>query len=133
MAMAVGEREVGRIVRHGVTLGLDAHADIGEREVGGGSLGDGYRLDTVALMVVHCFQCIVKFHIRVERVVLGSRLLLGRAVVERCRHLCLVREELAQFDIGRNGIRLKVVGRTLHDALFQSAEAFGDNLTRQIE
>ena len=44
MGVTIAEREVGGVVRHGVTLGLDAHTHVGQREVGGGGLHDGNAL-----------------------------------------------------------------------------------------
>ena len=96
MAVTVGEREVGGVVGHGVALGLDTHADVGQREVGGGRLGDGYRLDAVALVLVDGgIEGIVQFQVGVHGVVLGAVLLLGDGVVEGRRHVQLVGEELA--------------------------------------
>ena len=93
--MAVGEREVGGVVGHGVTLRLDAHAGVGDGEVARGVLGHGYRLHGVALVLVHGLQCVVEVHVGVERVVLRTDLLLCDGVVERCADLGLLGEELA--------------------------------------
>ena len=133
-AVAVREREVGGVVRHGVTLGLDAEAHVRQCEVGRGRLGDGNALYAVALVLVDGgVQRVVQFHIRVQRIILRPRLLLGDRVVERRRHLHLVGEELAQLEIGSHRVCLVVVGGTLGYAFFQSAKALGDNLTRHID
>ena len=133
-AMAIREREVGRVVRHGVPLGLDAEAYVGQSEVGRGRLGDGNALNAVALMLVDGgIKGVFQFHIRIQRIILGSCFFLGHRVVERCCHLHLVGEELAQFEIGGHRIGLVVVGGTLGHTLFQSAKAFGDDLTRHVD
>ena len=96
VGVAVREGEVGRVVRHRVTLGLDAEAHVGQREVGTGGLGNSDVLNGVAVMCVKCrLQSLVQLHIGVQRVIFGTCLLLGNRIVERCRNLQLVREELA--------------------------------------
>ena len=51
VTVTIAEREVGRVVRHGMTLGLDAETHIGEREVGIGGLGHGNTLHRIALLL----------------------------------------------------------------------------------
>ena len=132
--MAVGEREVSWVVRHGVTLGLDAEAHIRQREVGIGGLGDGNALYRVAFMLVDGrIECIVQLHIRIQRVILRTCLLLGNRVVQRSRHLHLVREELTQLDIGGQRIGLVVFLRTGSHAILQASESLRHNLTRQVD
>ena len=100
--VAVADREVGRVVGHGVLLVLDAYSRIGQREVARDVLRDGYRLYGVALTLIGCrLQGIVQFHVRVERVVLRADGLLRVRIIKRCADLGLFREELAQFQIGR--------------------------------
>ena len=127
VGMAVGEREVGRVVGHGVPLGLYAHPHVGEREVGVGDIGDDYRFHGVAFLFrLHGFEGIVEPHIGVEGVVLGLGLLLGDMVVEGCRHLGLVGEELAQLELCGEREVLVVVLRACRHAIFQSAESLGE-------
>ena len=69
---------------------------------------------------------IVEFHIGIQRVVLRTDGLLGVGIVQRCRHLGLLREQLTQLQIGGYRVRHLVVGISLHDGLFQSAKALSD-------
>ena len=134
MGVAVAESEVGGVVGHGVTLGLDAHTHVGEGEVGVGHLGDGYRLDGVLLMLVGgTLQGIIEFHVTVERVILGAGLRLRDGVIERHRHLRLVGEELAEVETGGEAVGLVVVGGALGQSFLQSAESFGHHLTRKVD
>ena len=123
--MTVGEGEVGGVEGHGVALvGLYAYADIGEREVAVCGLGDGNRLDAVALVGIGGIEGILEFHVGVERVVLGAGLFLRDGVVERGGDLGLVGEELSEFEAGGDAVGLVVVGGALRDTVFESAEAF---------
>ena len=70
-----------------------------------------------------CFESVIELHVGVKRIILWRCLLLSHRVVERCRHLRLVGEELAELYVCRNGVVGVVVGRTLCHALLQSAEA----------
>ena len=133
VAMAVGEREVGRVVGHGVPLGLHADTDVRQREIDGLRLLDGNRLDGVALVLVHGVECIVEFHIGIERIILRAALLLRDAIIDRCRDVHLVGEELAQLEIGGHGIGLVVVLTALVDALLQSSEALGGDASREVD
>lgn len=57
---------------------------------------------------------------------LGRVTLFGDTVIERCRHLCLVGEELSEFEAcGKRYVAL-VVGGALADTALQSAEALRD-------
>ncbi len=78
-------------------------------------------------------KSIVQFHVGVERVVLRACFLFGHRVVERCRHLCFVREELSQLKVGCETVCLVVVGGTLGESLFKSAESLGHHLSRKID
>ena len=132
--VAVAEREVGRIVGHGVALGLDAKAHVRQREVGAGGLGHGNALYGVALLLVGCsVESVVQCHIGIQRIVLGFGNLLGDRVVEWGSHFHLVGEQLAQLNGGRQRVGLVVLCRTCCHAVFQSTEALGDNFTRKVE
>ena len=76
---------------------------------------------------------IVKKHVRIERIVFRTCLLARHRIVKRCRHLCLVGEELAQFHVCRQTVSVIVVRGTLRHALLQSSETLGDNLSRGVE
>ena len=133
MGVAVAEREVGRVVRHRVTLGLDVEAHVGQREVGRRGLGDGNVLYRVALLLVGGIEGVVEVHIGVQRIILRLGDFLGDRVVERCRHLQLVGEQLAQLDGGGQRVGLVVVGGACCHTVLQSAEALGDDLSREVE
>ena len=133
MRMTIGEGEVGRVVRHGVPLGLDAEAHVRQREIGAGSLGYRDVLDRVALMTGRHLQGVVQFHVSIQRIIFRSGFLLGHRVIKRCRHLHLVREELAQLHAGRQRVSLIVVLGTGRYPIFQSAEAFGNDLSREVD
>ena len=124
VAMRVGEREVGRVVRHRMALSLYAHPHVRQREIGLRNLGHGYALYGVALVLVGSgIESLVEQHVVVERIVLGRRLLLSHRVVERSRHLSLVGEELAKLYVCRNRIVGIVVGGALCHTVLQSAKA----------
>ena len=134
MRMAVAEREVGGVVRHRVTLVLDAHAGVGEREVARDVLGDGYRLDAVALaLAAGRLEGVVELHIRVEGIVAWADGLLRVGIVERRRHLSLIGEELTQLEGGSDAVGLLGIGGALHDGLLESAEAVGDVAARHVD
>ena len=96
MGVTIREREVGRVDGQGVTLVLDVHPDVAQREVARCMLGHRYRLDRVTLALVGSrLEGVVQFHIRIQRVVLRTDNLLRIRVIERCRHFGLVREELS--------------------------------------
>ena len=133
VGVAVGEGEVGRVVRHRVTLGLDAETHVRQREVGIGGTRHGNALDGVALMGSHGVQGIVQLHVSIQRVVLRPGLFLRNRIIERSSHLHLVGEELTQFDIGGQRVGLVVVLRAGCNTILQSTEALGDNLTRQVD
>ena len=69
MAMAIGQREVRRVVRHGVTLVLYAHSHVGKREVGARCLCHGDAFHRVALVLVERLESVVELHISIERIV----------------------------------------------------------------
>ena len=61
-----------------MTLVLDIHTHITQGEIAGGMLGHGNRLNRIALTLTACrLQGIIKFHIRIQRVVLRTDNLLG--------------------------------------------------------
>ena len=94
--VTVTEWEIGWVVWHWMALGLYAHTHIWQREVGILCLSHCKRFYWVALMVVcSCFQCIVKKHIAVKRIIFRTSLFLGYRIIQRRRHLGLVWEELA--------------------------------------
>ena len=132
MRMTIREGEVGRVVRHGVTLGLDTKAHIRQREVGIGCLGNRYALDGVAFVTIHYLQGIVQFQVGVQRVILRTGFLLRHRVIKRCCHLHLVGEELTQLHAGGQRVSLVVVLRTGSNTIFQTTKSFRDNLTRQV-
>ena len=133
VAVAVAEAEVGRVVRHGVPLGLDADAGIGEREVARQVTGHGYRLHRVALMGSHGIEGFIQFHVGVQRVILRTHLVLAHGVIDGYGDLRLFGEELTQFEIGRHGVRLLGIGRPLHHALLQASETIGHVAARQVD
>ena len=133
VAVTIGEREVCWVVGHRVTFGLDANTDVRQREVGGLRLSDGYRLNTVTLVSIHCVQCFVQFQVGVQRVVFRTALLLGNAIVDGCRDVHLVGEEFSQFEVGGQRVGFVIVRTALGDTFLETAEALGDDLTRQID
>ena len=133
VAVTIGEREVCWVVGHRVTFGLDANTYVRQREVGGLRLPDGYRLNAVTLVSIHCVQCFVQFQVGVQRVVFRTALLLGNAIVDGCRDVHLVGEEFSQFEVGGQRVGLVVVRTALGDTFLESAEALGDDFTRQID
>ena len=127
VGVTVGEREVGRIDGRGMPLVLNADTCIGNREIGGDSLRHGDVLDGVVLLLAgRALKRILEEHVGVEGIVFGAGDLLGDTVIERCRHLCLVGEELSEFEAcGKRYVAL-VVGGALADTALQSAEALRD-------
>ena len=74
-------------------------------------------------MLAGSLERVVEEHIGVERIVLGTLALLGDRIIEGCRHLGLLGEELAQFQVGgKAGVEL-VVGAALIHAFLETAEA----------
>ena len=70
VGMTVGEREVGRVVRHRMALGGNSDTGIGDGEVGIHHLRHGNILDGIPLSLgASGIQCILKFHIRIQRIV----------------------------------------------------------------
>ena len=99
MGVTIREREVGGVVGHGVTLGFQTPTHVGKGEVAILRLRDGNRLDTVALVLVGGgIEGIVQSHVGIQRIIAWTGLLLRHRVVEGDAHLCLVREELAEFE-----------------------------------
>ena len=132
--MTVGEGEVRRVIRHGVTLGLDAETHIRQREVSRCGLCYGNTLNTVTFLLVGSpIKRLVEFHIRIQRVVLRFRRLLGIGVVQRCSDLHFVGEQLTQFDGSSHGVSLVVVSSSRSYPFFQSTKALGDNLSSDIQ
>ena len=132
MRMTIREGEVSRVVRHGVTLGLDTKAHVRQREVGIGCLGNRYALNGVALVTIHHLQSIIQFQVGVQRVIFRTGFLLRHRVIKRCCHLHLVGEELTQLHAGGQRVSLVVVLRTGSNTIFQTTKTFRDNLTRQV-
>ena len=132
MRMTIREGEVGRVVRHGVTLGLDTKTHVRQREVGVGCLGNRYALNGVALVTIHHLQSIIQFQVGVQRVIFRTGFLLRHRVIKRCCHLHLVGEELTQLHAGGQRVSLVVVLRTGSNTIFQTTKTFRDNLTRQV-
>ena len=134
MGVAVREREVSRIIGHGVTLGLQSPAEVREREVGCRILRHGNVLDTVALTFAgRCLEGILQTHIRVEGIIAWANLLLRHGVVDGCRDLRLVGEELAELERGGDGIFLLGVGAALHDVLLQASKTVADVTALQVD
>ena len=125
MRMTVREREVGRVVGHGVALGLNAHAHVGQREIGVGGLGHGDALYRVALLTVRgSVQSILQSHVCVQRIVLRTELFLLHTVIQRCAYMGFFWEEFAQLEVGCHAVILVIIGRPLGHTLFQSAKSF---------
>ena len=134
MGVTVGEREVRRIIGHGVTLGLQSPTEVREREVRRRRLRHGDVLDTVALPFAgRCLKGILQAHIRVEGIIAGAHLLLRHGVVDGCRDLRLVGEELAELERGGDGIFLLGVGAALHDILLQTTKAVANVTALQVD
>ena len=132
--MAIGEGEVGRVVGHGVTLVLYANAHIRKREVGRRLLRDGDRLNTVSLTTAsRCVECILQFHIRIERIVLRATLSALHTIVDRCRDPRLIGEELTQIEVGRESVVARCLLLALVDALLDATEAIGDVAAVEID
>lgn len=130
MGMAIAEREVGRIVRHRMALRLQSptHIRDGEVRVDGTRHRDVF--DTVALLLVgSCIQSLIETQVTVQRVVTRFDDLLGVGIIERHRHLRLIREELAEFERSGDAVLLLRISGTLHHALLQTAEAVADITT----
>ena len=82
MRMTVGQREVGRVVWHRMSLGGNTHTGIGNREVGLRHLGHGDVLDGVSLCLrTGGIQGILQFHIGIQRIILRRSLLLGHTII----------------------------------------------------
>ncbi len=134
MRVTVGEREVGRIIGHGMTLGLQSPTEVREREVGRRILRHGNVLNTISLTFAgRCLEGILQAHIRVEGIIAWAHLLLRHGVVDGCRDLCLVGEELAELERGGDGIFLLSVGAALHDVLLQASKAVADVTPLQVD
>ena len=84
-------------------------------------------------MAFEGIEGIVKFHISVQRVVLGPYLLLGQRVIERDSDLGLVGEELAQLQVSSHRVAALVILRPLQHALLQSSESIGHVATRHVD
>ena len=132
MRVAVAEREVGRVVRHRVTLGLNAETNVGQREVGRGRLGHGNVLYRVALLLAGSFEGVIQLHIRIQWIILRLGYLLGNRVVERCRHLHLLGEQLTQLHSGGQRVGLEIVSGACSHTVLQSTESLGNNFTREV-
>ena len=126
MTVAVAEREVCRVVRHRMFLRRNTHFHVRQREVGVLRLCHGDAFYRVAFMLLHSFEGIVKFHVRVERVVFRTGLLLCYRVIKRDRHFCLVGEELSELEVRCHTICLVVILCTLCHTVFKTSEAFGN-------
>ena len=82
VGMTVGEREVGRVVRHRMALGSNSDTGIGDGEVGIHHLRHSNILDRIPFSLgACCIQCILEFHIRIQRIVLRRSLLLGHTII----------------------------------------------------
>ena len=126
MGMTVAEREVGGVVGHRMTLRPQSPAHVGDGEVGVGGTRDGDVLNTVTLLFADGLQRIVETHITVERVITRFHGLLGVGVIEWHRHLCLVGEELTEFEGGGDAVLFLRIGGALHHTLLQTTEAVAD-------
>ena len=97
-------------------------------------LSDGYRLDAIAFVLIGSgIEGIVEAHIVVEGIIAGAHFLLGDGVIQGRTHLGLVGEELTQFERGGNAVRLLGIGRTLHDALFETSETIAHIAPCKVE
>ena len=85
------------------------------------------------MLVEGTLQGIVQLHVGVQRVVLGTGMFLGDGIVEGCRDLPLVGEQLADFEVGGQRIGLVRVGIARCHTVLQSTEALSDYLSRQID
>ena len=134
MAVAVAKREVGGVIRHGVTLRGYAHTHTRQREVGVGGLRHGDALYRVALMLVACcIEGVLEQHVGVERVVAWRGLFFRHTIIKRYRDLRLVGEELAQLEVGRQTIGLVVVGGACCHTVLQAAKAVAHILACEID
>ena len=134
MRMTVREREVGRVVGHGMALGLDAHAHVGQREIGVGGLGHGDALYRVALLTVRgSVQSIFQSHVCVQWIVLRTELFLLHTVIQRCAYMGFLWEEFAQLQVGCHAVILVIIGRSLGHTLFQSAKTFTHIASLEID
>ena len=132
VVVAIAEREVGGVVRHGMPLGSNAHTHARQREVGVRGLGYGNAFYRVAFVAFNGIESVVETHIGVERVIAWARFLLCYRIVERRCNLGLIGEELAKVEVGGQTIRFIVVGGTLGHAIFQSAETITDILACEV-
>ena len=125
MGMTIGKREIGWIVWHRMALGGDADSGIRHREVGLRHLGHGDVFDGVSLMLgACCIECILQFHIGIQRIVLRRSLLLGHTIIYRYTYLCLVWEELAHLQGCCHAVGTIIIGTSISHAVFQSTKAF---------
>ena len=122
MRMTIGEREVGRVVGHGVPLTLNTHPHVRQGEVCLCGSRNGNPFYRITLRTVGSgIQRIIKSEVGVKRIIGRPRFLLGDRVVERCRYLCLVGEEFSQLQTGCHTISLIVVCCPLvHPVLYTS-------------
>ena len=110
-----------------MAFGFQAPTHIGKREVGILRLGDGNRLDAIALMTVSSgIEGITQAHVGIQRIIARTDFLLRHGIIQGRRDLGLIREELTEFELGGNGILFLGIGTPLHHALFQSTKAIAD-------
>ena len=133
MGMTIGKREVGWIVWHRMALGGDADSGIRYREVGLRHLGHGDVFDGVTLMLgASCIECILQFHIGIQRIVLRRSFLLGHTIIYRYTYLCLVWEKFAHFERSGHAIGTVAISASASHAIFQSTESLAGISTRGI-
>ena len=133
MRVTVREGEVAWVVGHRMAFGLQSPAHVREGEVRIGGLRHRHRLDAIPFVLVcHCIECIIEPHIRIEWVIAGTDFFFCDGIIERCRHFCLLGEELTEFQGGRHGVLRLSVSSTPHHTLFQSAEAITHIPARDI-
>ena len=133
MGMTVTEREVTWVVGHWMTLRFQSPTHITEREVCVGRLCHCQRFDAVALVLVSSsVESILQSHVGIEGIIAWAYLIFRDGIIERCRHLCFLREQLAQFQRGGYRVLLLGVSIALHHALLQTAEPISNITARHV-
>ena len=132
--MAVGHGEVGRIVRHGMTLVLDTHTRIRHREVPGHVLRHGNALNRVAFAIIGSgIERFFQAHVGIERIIARTDDLLRVREIDGYGYFGFLGEEFAQFHVGRHRVCFLRIGAALHHALLQSAKTVGNVTPGEVD
>ena len=134
LAVRIAEREVGRVVGHGVFGRGDVEFHVAQAEV----LVRGFRGSQASQRVLFVFrgasvEGVFQQHVRVERIVFRFDDLFVERIVNGSREAYFLRQQLAQFKTGRDAVIVHVLLVAFAHFVFYASESGSFHVPGQVD